>query len=58
MDRKTANPELQLEVDVIILEYLVFTATAAILSERRSQLAGNEDDHSADQAIIAADCTW
>ncbi len=40
MERKSADPALHLEIDELILDYLVFTATKEIINdyERRGEL--------------------
>ncbi|KAK5145535.1 hypothetical protein LTR04_001278 [Oleoguttula sp. CCFEE 6159] len=37
MDTRTADPETQLDVDVMILDYLLYNATKALLDERNAQ---------------------
>lgn len=48
MEGRCANPAMQLNIDEIILEYLVFTATEEIISDygRRAKASGNANDQS------------
>lgn len=42
-ETRSANPELQLDVDVMILEYLLYTATSAQLKALKSSLVSKSD---------------
>ena len=43
MEEKCVDPEVQLDVDEMILDYLIFTATATTLNDYED--CGNVDEH-------------
>lgn len=54
MDAKCANPELQLDVDILILDYQLHQTIEALLAERQSMHAESKGRKS-DNAILSLD---
>lgn len=55
MDRKKANASLQLDVDTMILEFLIYTATKSLLEECRQRQAASQDHTKADNRLRLVD---
>lgn len=41
-DQKRADPETNLDVDIMILDYLLYMAAKAVIAQRRAELEGTE----------------
>lgn len=58
-DQKRADPETNLEVDIMILDYLLYMAAKAVMAQRRADLQGTEVDEGErpDLALSMVQCT-
>lgn len=61
-DYKCGEPDLQLDVDILMLDYLLHAALVAILQDRQNQqsgtLAATEWTDKTERAIDAVDCEF
>ena len=58
MDIKRADPDLQLDVDLMILEYLLYNTTRVLLQIRKNQANGQvaEAHEAPEPLLVAVDC--
>lgn len=61
-DYKCSEPDLQLDVDILMLDYLLHAAVVSVLQDRRSQqsgaLAATEWTDKTERAIDSVDCEF
>jgi len=58
MALKCVDPGLQLDVDVIILDYLLHSAIQALLDEVDERRAGRHGRYAADNHLHMVDCAF